>query len=186
MMFKKQLLPVLGALNAAFGGTHPRVTKEDRARFAQDASLGPALASVLPSTHPELNKLLEAYVATIPLGIQRSLLAIIHHALTSERQVLLNFAWAPAYDHEITVWHAPDTADTKGGITVLIKSRYPDDKHPIAPAKPKAKAKAKEAEAKETLWRTGKIDAIRVINLSAPDSNEGFHPGAEFERRTHR
>jgi len=29
------------------------------------------------------------------------------------------------------VWQAPDTKTTKGGITVLIKSRYPDDAHPI-------------------------------------------------------
>jgi hypothetical protein len=131
MMKKKQLLPVLGALNAAFGGMEPRVTKRDSARFAPGEPLGRALASVLPSQHPELNQLLEAFVATIPLGIQRSLLAIIYHALTSERQVLLNFAWAPAYDFELTIWETVEPEPAHSGMSILLKSRYPDDPSPL-------------------------------------------------------
>jgi hypothetical protein len=40
-------------------------------------------------------------------------------------------SWAPGYDYELSVWQAPDTRTSRGGITVLIKSRYPDDKHPL-------------------------------------------------------
>lgn len=130
MMKKKQLLPVLGALNAAFGGMHPSVTAREAERFGPGASLGPALAGVLPR-HPELNELLEAFVATIPLGMQRSLLSIIHHALTSERQVLLNFAWAPAYDFELTIWETVEPEPAHSGISVLLRSRYPDDPSPL-------------------------------------------------------
>jgi hypothetical protein len=41
--------------------------------------------------------------------------------VTSYWATLVTFAWAPAYDWEITVWDAPC------GVTVLIKSRYPAD-----------------------------------------------------------
>jgi len=30
----------------------------------------------------------------------------------------------------LTIWHSPDTPPTKGGITILMKSRYPSDAHP--------------------------------------------------------
>jgi hypothetical protein len=31
----------------------------------------------------------------------------------------------------VTIWQAPDTRTSRGGITVLVKSRYPDDTHPL-------------------------------------------------------
>jgi hypothetical protein len=40
----------------------------------------------------------------------------------------------------MTVWQAPDTKNTKGGITVLLKSRYPSDEHPLDAAGDRAQS----------------------------------------------
>jgi hypothetical protein len=66
------------------------------------------------------------------MSLQEALRSTIYHALSTKPPTQVTFGWAPGYDYEVTIWHAPDTKKTKGGITVLIKSRYPDDKHPLA------------------------------------------------------
>ena len=77
--------------------------------------------------HPELNGLLHAYVAMMPRGFQEMLRSLIHHALTSQPQVLLNFAWAPGYDFEMTVWEIVEPAPHQTGMTILLRGRYPDE-----------------------------------------------------------
>jgi hypothetical protein len=127
MMFGLQLLPVLGELNAAFGGKHPTVSTESFKAFSPGEELGPALVSVMNSKHEELNGLLQAYVAMMPRGFQESLRAIVYYALSSEPRVLLNFSWAPAYDFEMTIWEMPEPAPAHTGMTILLKGRYPDE-----------------------------------------------------------
>jgi hypothetical protein len=70
------------------------------------------------------------FLDTMPIAIQETIRAVGYAALSAEPPIEVTFAWAPAYDFEVTVWQAPDTRTTKGGITVLIRSRYPDDRHP--------------------------------------------------------
>jgi hypothetical protein len=127
MMFGLQLLPVLGELNAAFGGKHPTVSADNFKAFSPGAELGPALLSVLDSKHEELNGLLNAYVGMMPRGFQESLRAIIYYALSSEPRVLLNFSWAPAYDFEMTIWEMVEPPPAHTGMTILLKGRYPDE-----------------------------------------------------------
>ena len=67
----------------------------------------------------------------MPASFQETLRSIIYHALSTRPATQITFAWAPGYDYELTMWHAPDTKQTKGGITVLVKSRYPSDAHPL-------------------------------------------------------
>ena len=67
------------------------------------------------------------FLTAIIIGLR----SIIHHALSTTPPTQVTFAWAPGYDFEMTVWQAPDTKTTKGGITVLVKSRYPADTHPL-------------------------------------------------------
>ena len=126
MMLGNALLPVLGELNAAFGGQHPSVGAVQGHAFAPGTSLGKSLASVLGGSQPQLNAMLEAYVATMPGGFQESLRAIIHYALTSTPQVMLTFAWAPAYDFELTIWEIVEPPPAQSGITILLRGRYPD------------------------------------------------------------
>jgi hypothetical protein len=66
--------------------------------------------------------------------MREALRAIIYQALGTTPPTQITFSWAPAYDYELTIWDAPNTRRTRGGITVLLKSRYPDDKHPLAGA----------------------------------------------------
>ena len=71
------------------------------------------------------------YVGQAPGAFMEALRGVIHHALSSDPPIPLTFAWAPGYDFELTVWQAADTEMTRGGITVLVKSRYPDDPLPM-------------------------------------------------------
>jgi hypothetical protein len=127
MMLGNPLLPVLGELNAAFGGGNPRVRSGECDAFAPGKPLGPALASVLDPAQAELNSLLAAYVSTMPGGFRETLRSIIHYALTSEVQVLLNFSWTPAYDWELTMCEIVEPAPYNSGIQILLKGRYPDE-----------------------------------------------------------
>jgi hypothetical protein len=135
MMFgSMQILPVLGELNAAFGGKTPRINSDHGPTFAPGTSLGPALADVLDSSHEELRYLLNAYLEMLPGSMRESLRSIIHYALTQDPQVLLNFAWAPSYDFEMTIWEMVEPAPAQSGVTILLKGRYPDHASRFAPA----------------------------------------------------
>ena len=70
------------------------------------------------------------YIEKMPPSIIESLRAAIYSGLT--RNMAVTVSWAPAYDYEVNVWEAPGTDETAGGITVLLKSRYPKDAHPIS------------------------------------------------------
>jgi hypothetical protein len=67
----------------------------------------------------------------VPQIFHEQVRSAIHHALTASPPIPITFAWAPAYDHEVSLWQAPDTKLTNGGITVVVKGRYPVDTHPL-------------------------------------------------------
>ena len=123
---------LLGELNAAFGKAQIGQLVRRRKEFAPGQPLNTALAGLVAKPRTLEHRTFKSYLAKIPGSIQETLRGVIHHALSTEPPTLVTFAWAPAYDYEVTVWQAPDTAETRGGITVLLKSRYPDDKHPLA------------------------------------------------------
>jgi hypothetical protein len=72
---------------------------------------------------------LARYLDELPPAIHDAILGVIRSAVA--RSMPITFAWAPGYDHELSVWDVADTADTTGGITVLMRSRYPADTHPL-------------------------------------------------------
>ena len=57
--------------------------------------------------------------------------AVVRRNLEREEPFGMTFAWAPAYDWELTVWESPPTDISPGWITVLIKGRYPTDQQPV-------------------------------------------------------
>jgi hypothetical protein len=122
----------VAGLNSAFSPPNLPNLATEKDKFAHGRPLHEALAAHGAEPGSVLHRALRNYLAALPGAVSETLRATIHHALSTEPPTHVTFAWAPGYDHEITVWHAPDTDDTKGGITVLIKSRYPDDKHPLA------------------------------------------------------
>jgi hypothetical protein len=78
-----------------------------------------------------LQRAWKSYMKNVPQIFHESVRGAIYLALTAKPPTQITFAWAPAYDHEVTIWQAPDTDVTKGGITVVVKGRYPADAHPL-------------------------------------------------------
>ena len=122
------LQTAIGTLNSAF--THenlPNIAKH-RAQFSDGKELAAGIVvHDKMALHPHWKK----YIGDIPPAMQEAIRSIIYHALSTNPPTHIQFAWAPSYDYELSIWQAPDTKTSKGGITILIKSRYPDDKHPI-------------------------------------------------------
>jgi hypothetical protein len=122
------LQTVLGQLNTAFG----RDGIAELAKHREDFAPGkPLPAELIVHSKMPLHDDWAKYVNSIPRSMQEALRSTIYYALSTNPPIQITFAWAPGYDYELTIWDAPDTNVTKGGITVLLKSRYPDDPHPL-------------------------------------------------------
>jgi hypothetical protein len=121
---------ILNSLNTKTAHGNIRAfAASSRDKFAPETDVAHALAEA--AENPALYEALKAHLAKTPGGIAEALRATIHYALGTTPPTLITFAWAPSYDFEIDIWQAPDTATTKGGITILFKSRYPDHAHPL-------------------------------------------------------
>lgn len=131
---------ILAELNRLFSHDEIRKTAKKAALFAPGKPLDISLA--VPRTSP-MSPSLQAYIDTLPASFREMMRAVIYHALTAKKPTPITFAWAPGYDAEFTLWDAPDTTATKGGITVLVKSRYPGDVHPVGKGKAIARRKDK-------------------------------------------
>jgi hypothetical protein len=122
------LQTVLGKLNAAFSREEIKKMVQHRDRFAPGK---PLAAGIVITRKAALYDFYAAYINALPASMQEAIQSIIRRALETKPPTPIVFSWSPAYDYELTIWHAPDTRSTRGGITVLLKSRYPDDKHPL-------------------------------------------------------
>ena len=122
------LQSVLALLNRAFGQEQIAELAAHREAFGADK---PLAAGLVVKKGTRLYDAWRDYVGQLPPSFQPTLGALIRHALSTDPPTPVTFAWAPGYDYEITIWEAPDTRSTRGGITVLIKSRYPGDNHPV-------------------------------------------------------
>lgn len=121
---------VLAHLNVAFGKDRIRQLAAHSEAFAPGMPLAAGL--VIEKGTP-LHGIWVEYLSKLPGSFQEAFRATVYYALTTKPPTTITFAWAPGYDYELSMWQAPDTKLTKGGITILLKSRYPDDTHPIAP-----------------------------------------------------
>jgi hypothetical protein len=99
-----------------------------KAHFAEGAPLD---LSFLEEASTPLHRAWNSYVAKLPGSFTEALRSVIRYALSTSPPTPINFSWAPGYDYELSLWQAPDTNLTRGGITVLLRSRYPDDRHPL-------------------------------------------------------
>jgi hypothetical protein len=126
------LQALLGELNANCGKSGIGQMAQRREDFAPGQPLHSALAGLVANPGTLEHRMFREYVAKIPGSIQETVRGVLHHALSTDPPTLVTFAWAPSYDYEVTIWQAPDTPQTRGGITVLVKSRYPSDKHPLS------------------------------------------------------
>ena len=69
-----------------------------------------------------------AFLATAPDGITKALTGAIRSAISREQPITL--AWMPGYDWEMSITDVSD-ADTPGGMTIVIRSRFPGDPSPV-------------------------------------------------------
>jgi hypothetical protein len=123
---------LVAELNAAFSKDQVAQLVQRRNEFAPRKSLDTSLTNLVAKRGTVEYRTFKNYLSKIPGSIQEATRSAIYYALGTTPPTLITFAWAPGYDYEITVWQAPDTPETRGGITMLLKSRYPDDKHPLA------------------------------------------------------
>jgi len=124
----------LSSMNASFGAGSiadlgPDVV--DAFQPTPDTSLAEALRRV-PGL--DMSDAVFNYVDGWPTALQRAVQAVIWENFTRGAAVPITFAWSPGYDYSLTVFDVRDTRETRGGITVLLTSRYPDDAHPLSSA----------------------------------------------------
>jgi hypothetical protein len=122
------LQTVLGHLNCAFAREEIAKLVDKKEAFAPGK---PLAAGVVVQPQMALFGQWREYLNHIPASMQEAIRSTIYHALSTSPPTQITFAWAAGYDYELTIWDAPDTKKTRGGITILIKSRYPDDAHPL-------------------------------------------------------
>jgi hypothetical protein len=123
------LQTILSYLNGAFSRERIAELAAQREAFAPGR---PLAAGVVIREGTRLHGLWVDYLGKLPKSFQEALRATVYYALSTEPPTPITFAWGPGYDYELTMWHSPDTPPTMGGITILLKSRYPGDQHPAA------------------------------------------------------
>jgi hypothetical protein len=130
MMMGQELLPVVGELNHAFSKNRIHTLAPTMSHFAPGQPLGPALAAIVGSSSQAVHDVFRTFIEHMPGGIQESIRSIIYYALNTTPPTLLTFAWAPAYDWQLTTWQVVEPKPANSGITLLINSRYPNDPLP--------------------------------------------------------
>jgi hypothetical protein len=80
------------------------------------------------------NAVLE-YLDTWPSGVMAAIHGVLHDNLTRAATVPVTFAWQPGYDFSVTIHDVHDTKTSRGGITIVVTSRYPADEHPLTMGK---------------------------------------------------
>ncbi len=125
------LQTALSDLNRAFGREEIKTLASKREAFAPGK---PLPSGLIVKEGTPLHKAWMDYFNIMPKSIQVAQQAVIYYALGTTPPTRITFAWAPGYDWELTIWQAPDTDTTPGGITIRTKSRYPGDNHPLSRA----------------------------------------------------
>jgi hypothetical protein len=104
-------------------GTPDRLVETTRLMLSDQSPFGEGLKDV------DIGRIARL-VAQQPPTILEAERAVVYRNLQRDRPYGMTFAWAPGYDYEVTVWESPPTEASPGWITVLIKTRYPNDPHP--------------------------------------------------------
>lgn len=118
-------------MQVALGALNERFAKHaiERVRAVDVAFDAPFQELTQRLLGDDLPRGFDDFAGSMPVGMQRAIAAAISSAV--ERGLPVTFAWAPGYDWELALWDVADTEQTHGGMTVLIRSRYPDDPHPL-------------------------------------------------------
>jgi hypothetical protein len=104
--------------------TREQLVGTDPATFADPGSLVDGLRALGIVENDEE----AAYLGAFPSGLQEAVRALLHDNLASGQPLDVTVAWAPGYEDELSLVQVADNSRTAGGITVLVRSRYPDDR----------------------------------------------------------
>lgn len=119
----------INELNKRF---HPdAIGQQDPEAFSDDLRLEQIVERL--EIGKEVNGFSE-FLTTAPEGITKALSGAIRSAIRREQPITL--AWKPGYEWEMSITDVSD-CDTRGGMTIVIRSRYPSDASPVDSSPPK-------------------------------------------------
>ena len=95
--------------------------------FAEPGSLVAGLRELEVVTGPRADEE-AAFLEAFPSGLKESVRAVLHDNLTSGRPLDVTVAWSPAYEDEVSIFQVADSDMSDGGLTILVRSRYPGDR----------------------------------------------------------
>jgi hypothetical protein len=98
----------------------------DPGLFAPGQHLADGLEALGVVTNPAERAWVEAW----PAALLESVRALLHEDLTRAAPLAVSWVWMAGYDYRLTFAEAPGTPATRGGISVLVETRYPADPHP--------------------------------------------------------
>ena len=104
----------------------PETLDQIRELLDTDASLTDIITEVGLVDHPGQAD----FIGQTPQSLQTAVLAIVRENLGRDEPKQMMFTWAPGYDWELRLWESTSSSISAGGITVQVRSRYPDDPHP--------------------------------------------------------
>jgi len=73
------------------------------------------------------------FISGWPRGQLAAVSGAVRACLAQTPRMPITFAWAPAYDYEISIWESAGVEGSlRGEMTILFRSRYPGDENPVA------------------------------------------------------
>jgi hypothetical protein len=123
------LQTAMGPLNERFGPRH--VVDNSELNHPDLFAEGTQLADLVEAQDFVLLEPVVEFLQSMPLGIHEAIRAVIRANHQRAVPLPITFAWQPGYDWELTINDISSTDETAGGITMIVRSRYPSDKHPL-------------------------------------------------------
>ncbi|MDQ1373269.1 MAG: hypothetical protein QOJ09_607 [Actinomycetota bacterium] len=108
---------MVNSMNAAF--SIERMSEIGPDLFEPDVTLGEAARRLGLD-----DRGLSEWLDKMPAGLHDGIRATIRSALTRGEPQPITFAWAPAFDYELSMWDVSAGPHTPGGITILLKTPY--------------------------------------------------------------
>jgi HEPN domain-containing protein len=71
-------------------------------------------------------------VRQFPDAISEAFRAALHSGLTRQAKGAITVAWIASYDYGLEVYESQSFDNSPAGLTIVVRSRYPFDRHPAS------------------------------------------------------
>ena len=71
-------------------------------------------------------------LAGFPASVGEAFRAAIYSALTRDEKGAITIAWIASYDYGLEIYESQSFDNSPAGLTVVVRSRYPFDRHPAS------------------------------------------------------